>query len=283
MPWSRPGAGSDPRGVVAAELTLVGTGTLVPDLQRGSPAHHLRAAGARLLLDCGPGTTRGLLAAGIDWSRITHIALTHRHTDHTGGLAGLLWALTRGGPLRRTTPLVIVGPPGVLALRDGLVRAHGDMVEGAGAPFEVEWWEVARSAEVEIAGADGSGVRLSCHPTPHTDDSVAWRVETDAGAVGYTGDTGPSAAVGRFLAGCRVVVSECSTSDDDPRDGHLTPSTVAELARTARPERILLTHVYPPHDPAELAREAAARAAGVAVEPGGDGLRVTLDPPSPRR
>jgi ribonuclease BN (tRNA processing enzyme) len=268
------------------ELTLLGTGTLLPDAGRASPAHHLRWRGTSLLLDCGAGTLQALARAGIAWQELTHVLLSHYHTDHTGALAPLLWALTHGRRSPRRRPLAVAGPPGLHALRAGLELAHGAFVSGDRIP--VEWHEVPRAGRLapHLAGTD---VALQCHPTPHTGDSVAWRVDTEAGSVGYTGDTGPGPELSAFLAGCDVIVCECATADGEPVQGHLTPSGVAQLARTAEPRRILLTHVYPPHDPTHLAAAAAELAPGVEVLEGRDGMRVrlgprgALHPPSPSR
>ena len=93
-------------------LTVLGSGTLVPDHRRHSPAFLLSEGNARLLLDCGSGILDGMDRYGVAWSKLTHIALSHFHTDHIGGLAPLMFALSHGVVPARTTPLSIVGPPG---------------------------------------------------------------------------------------------------------------------------------------------------------------------------
>jgi ribonuclease BN (tRNA processing enzyme) len=98
----------------------------------------------------------------------------------------------------REEPLVILGPHGLGEHLDALERAHGAYVRDPGFPVE----------RVELAPgerrADPAGrFTLAAHATPHTAASLAYRVETEAGTVGYTGDTGPSEELGRFFAGFR--------------------------------------------------------------------------------
>ena len=74
------------------ELIVIGSGTGVPSLRRGSPALALKAAGRLLVLDLGPGTLRALLRLGLNFSAIDVLALTHLHPDHVGDLIPFLFA-----------------------------------------------------------------------------------------------------------------------------------------------------------------------------------------------
>jgi ribonuclease Z len=49
----------------------------------------------RFLVDCGEGTQRQILKAGIGFKRLNRILITHGHLDHILGLAGLLSTLLR--------------------------------------------------------------------------------------------------------------------------------------------------------------------------------------------
>ncbi len=105
---------------------------------------------------------------------------------------------------------------------------------------------------------------------------MAYRVDGSWGAIGYTGDTGPSDAVGAFLSGCAVLVAECAIPDPPGRDDHLSPSGLADLARTALPDLLAVSHVYPPLTPERAAAEVRRLWAGDVVA-ARDGLRIVLD------
>lgn len=228
-------------------LTVLGSGTLLPEDDRRSAAHLVESGDSRILLDCGAGTVHGFARHGVDWRRLTHLVVSHFHTDHVGDVAALLWALKHGIRPVRTRPFTVVGPPGIRRFMDALAAAHGDFVLDPGFPVRVV--ELEREDAWEDRGAGG---RLACSPAHHTDAAVCWRVETDEGIAGYTGDTGEKAGMAEFLRGSHILVSECGVPDPPEVDTHLSPRGVAELARGVRPGLLLLTHPYPPLDPSAL-------------------------------
>lgn len=259
-------------------LTVLGSGTLLPDDDRRSAAHFVEHGASRVLLDCGAGTVHGFDRHGVDWRGLTHLAVSHFHTDHVGDVAALLWALKHGMRPPRTEPLTVLGPPGIGRFMEALARAHGDFVLDPGFPVSVV--ELEREDAWEDRAA---GLRLACAPARHTDASVCWRVEAGGTAVGYTGDTGEDRGVARFLRGCDVLVSECSLPDPPEVDTHLTPRGVAALAGVAEPGLLLLTHLYPFLDPAtlpDLVREAGYEGDTVTAW---DGTSALVDGANPVR
>jgi ribonuclease Z len=72
------------------EVVFLGTAAAVPSAERGSPALLVSRGPARFLVDCGEGTQRQMMRAGLGFRGLGHILLTHMHLDHVVGLAGLL-------------------------------------------------------------------------------------------------------------------------------------------------------------------------------------------------
>jgi ribonuclease BN (tRNA processing enzyme) len=254
------------------DVTILGSGTLLPDDARRSPAHLVEAARFRLLLDCGSGTVHGMARDEVAWRDLTHVAVSHFHTDHTGDLAPLLWAL-RHGAEGREAPLVLLGPPGMARLVRALAEAHGEFVLDPGFPVEVV--ELARHDRY----VDGdAGLDLRTHPARHTEEAVAFRVAAEGLSMGYTGDTGPHPPLGVFFRGVDLLVAECAVRDDRELEIHLSPRSVAALLRDARPGVAVLTHLYPELDPgrvADLVRDAGFTGE---VRVARDGLRIHLSP-----
>jgi ribonuclease Z len=72
------------------DLVFLGTAAAVPSAERGLPALLVARGSSRFLIDCGEGTQRQLMRAGVGFRGVAHVLLTHAHLDHVLGLAGLL-------------------------------------------------------------------------------------------------------------------------------------------------------------------------------------------------
>lgn len=223
----------------AVRITVVGSGTAAPDAERACSGYFIEAGSVLLLLDCGPAVVQHLARFGLAWQRITDIALTHFHTDHIGDLPMLFFALRHGMPPGRTEPIRVTGPAGTRELFGRLAHSFGDHMHDPGFPVVIH--EIGDSEQLQLSAE----VSLSAHATPHTECSVAYRVDTPAGAICYTGDTGYSEEVASFLRSAEVLISECSLPDESVMETHLTPSKLARMATVALPGRLLVTHVYP--------------------------------------
>ena len=252
------------------ELVVVGSGTAAPDSERVGSGYFLRVGPSRVLLDCGPGVVHHLARFGLPWTELTHLCISHFHTDHVGDVAALLFALKYGQAEPRTQSLIVYGPPGTKRFFRKLAAAFGDYVRDPG--FALDIVELKPGKRIPLNDV----AHISAAPTPHTDTSVAFRIDGPQSSFGYTGDTDHHVDVGAFLQTLDLLLTECSLPDELAMDGHLTPSRVAALARVALPRRILLTHMYPQVPRAEvidLVRKAGWEGE---IQLADDGLRVEI-------
>jgi ribonuclease BN (tRNA processing enzyme) len=255
---------------VNVRLIVAGCGTASPDAERVGAAYVVEAGATRILLDCGPGGVHGLARARVEWTALSHVCITHFHNDHIGDLPFLFFAWKYGTRPARAAPITLLGPVGLREFVNSLPEALGAHVREPGFPVHIH---EMRDGDLHYVAPD---VRLAAHATPHTASSLAYRIDYRSHAIGYTGDTGPSDALGEFFRNTRLLISECSLPDDEAMTSHLSPSAVAHLANIAKPERLLLTHVYPQLDRNTLAD--AVKAAGWTGETiiARDGLSISL-------
>lgn len=92
-----------------AKITFLGTANAVPTKMRNHTSIFVQILGDGILVDCGEGTQRQFMQAGIPHSKVTHILLTHWHGDHVLGLPGLIQTLALEG---YSKTLSIHGPRG---------------------------------------------------------------------------------------------------------------------------------------------------------------------------
>jgi ribonuclease BN (tRNA processing enzyme) len=231
-------------------VTILGSGTVVPHPERVCSGYWVEVDGLRTLMDCGSGVLHNMARFRLPWQHITHILVSHFHTDHVGDLPSLLFSLKHGLPQARTEVLTVVGPVGTGELFERMAAAFGEHVLDPGFPVRIR--EVAPGEDLEL----GDVARLRSRATPHTGASLAYRLEAAGATIGYTGDTG--------------------IPDSLAMDTHLTPSRVARIAANAKPRLLVPTHIYPQLETEDV--PARLREAGWdgPIRMAADGMRIPI-------
>lgn len=231
-------------------MTILGSGTAIPNSQRFPAGVLVRGGDEVLLIDVGPGTLRRLPDAGVGLEQITTVLLTHYHTDHTADLASLLFGL-RNPRFRGRPPLRVLGAAGLRGLVGHLTAAWPWLDPKGG--YELRLEEIG-PGPFPLRGLRGTAVEIL-----HTAQSLAYRLEDDAGrSVAVSGDADVCDGLVEVARGVDLFVCEASFPDDQRIAGHLTPKLAGEAAATAGASKLCLTHFYPECEGHDLAAQARA-------------------------
>ncbi len=225
------------------EVTVLGSGTAVPTRDRASPGLLIRVADEYLLVDGGTGTIHQIVRAGMTLDALDRVLYTHYHPDHVGDLPHLLFAL-RSPEIGRQRPLWVGGPPGLTRHYHLLGELYGPWV--AKLPFALELHEL--KPETINCGS----WRLTARSVPHTEVSLAYRIDAEAGSLVCSGDTDYSDALIDLARDADLLILECAFPEDHKVPGHVTPSLAGEMAARAGVKRLVLTHFYPSCDGHDL-------------------------------
>jgi len=218
------------------KLKVLGTGTCIPSLSRGSSAYLVSSGGRKILVDAGPATVRRLLEFGYTVDDVDIIVITHFHVDHTADLATFLFVCNYGA-VRREKPLLIIGGQGMQKFYRGL-RAVYPWVSPKSYRLTV------RSMPAGIL-EEGS-LRIETKRTKHNRESIGVRIGAGR-SVTFTGDTDYSRSLVSLARDTDVLVAECSFPEKKVK-GHLNTETLDRVVREAGPGKVLLTHLYPDWD-----------------------------------
>lgn len=251
------------------DVTVVGSGTVVPRLARRQSCVVVEAGGETLVFDLGSGAVRGMVRAGIDPFAVDRIFFTHFHPDHTVDVVPLLFSMKYGAEDERTRALSITGPTPFESFWASIMAVWGEWMVGE-YPLKITELPHDCDSPLELPGG-----RLSWTPAEHRPESIAYRLDSQTGGFVYTGDTEYSESVVELARDAHTLLIECSFSDESPVPGHLTPSGVARIASEAGVGRVVLTHLYPAAEALDL-RADVGRGYDGEVVVAEDGLRFSV-------
>lgn len=259
-----------------SSLTLLGTA--------GGPGGHPRRSGIaslvevdgmRMLVDAGVGVVRQLAHVGLTVGDIDIVFLTHLHDDHTAGLPALM---TFRHTMRRG-PMALIGPPGTVALRDGVLAymrtnisirgQEGRMTDPASlfVAHDVDAGVVHSADGLTVTAVENSHYALTEFAVDSPQKSFALRFDAHDRSIVFTGDTGESRATEELARGAELLISEMVADADiaqvpppvqaHMRAEHLSPTQVGRLAAAAGVETVVLSHYTDasPDDVAAIRRE----------------------------
>ena len=252
------------------KVTLLGTGSPIPDPNRAGPCTLVQAGQQHIMIDCGRAAIMRLLGAGVLPGMVSTILITHLHSDHITDLNDLV--TTRWIMMPVNIPLKVVGPVGtrqvidamltMLTLDQGYRHAHHDYLRANG-PLTVDVVEVGPGETFAIGE-----VSVSTHATDHrpVDPSIGFRIEHYGKVAALAGDTIPCAGLDDLCLNADIYVQTVIRDDMVKQLATILPnsqlfldildyhSTVAQAGQTAARNNVktlMLTHCVPAVQPGQ--------------------------------
>lgn len=249
----------------AITVTLLGTGSPLPDPTRAGPSTLVKAGNTYLLIDCGRGVAMRLVGAGVPVPFVGTVLITHLHSDHITDLNDIM--TTRWIMSPAATPLSVYGPPGTQHVVDSLMEMlrldhhyrtehHQDLRNGPG--LQVQVTEVNPGDSFTL-----NEVLISVHKTDHRPvaPTVGYRIEYDGSSVAMAGDTVPCPELDVMCAKADIYVQSVIRPElvrqvaqvfpalggrfTDILDYHSSVEQAAQTATRTGVKKLVMTHYVP--------------------------------------
>jgi ribonuclease BN (tRNA processing enzyme) len=251
----------------ASAAIVFGVGTPLLTAERSGTSIGLVADGTLYIFDAGAGVERRIMEAGpklaaLKVQKLGPVFISHLHPDHTLGLAALLFYhnMSRAGILGLSGPdLPVYGPgprggaPGIREVIDHLRVAFGSQATAPGIRAE----ELSGRGGPQLHTIDiapgvvyrDSSLTVTAFEVAHkTPIAFGFRIQTADRVIVISGDTSPVDGVVDACNGCDLLFHEVFGYDFGPSgpggdaQGHTSAAELGELARRARPKRLIIYH-----------------------------------------
>ena len=205
-------------------ITLLGTGTPAPSLERQSSGYLIEVGSDLIVWDHGPGAHHRLIESGHRTIDVTHAFFTHLHYDHCMDYGRLVLQRWDQGA-DRIPDLQVFGPPPIARMTEQLFGPDGvygpdirarvehrsslDVFEARGgkAPRKRP---APRVSEIHAGSViNGSDWKITVGHAQHVQpylECLAFRMDTKEGSICYTGDSGPSDTIVELAKGCDLLI-----------------------------------------------------------------------------
>jgi ribonuclease Z len=243
------------------KVTLLGTGTPQPSMDRFGPSILVEAGKEKLLFDCGRGATQRIEQNKISFADVDALFLTHLHSDHIVGIPDLwLTGWARG----RKVPLRVWGPAGTKQMMSHLEEAYEfdihirrDVDEKLPAQGVVV---MAKDIEQGIV-YENAGIKVTAFAVDHgpVKPALGYRIDFTGHSVLLSGDTRYSENLLRFAQGVDVIIHEVVDPDAfraaNPNISaervktivghHTTPDQAGSIFAQVKPKLAVYSHIVP--------------------------------------
>lgn len=242
------------------KVTLLGTGTPAPVMNRFGPSILVEAGGQKFIFDVGRGALQRLTQIKVDYKDINGVFFTHLHSDHVIGFPDL-WLTGWINP-RRETPLNVWGPKGTEKMMSHLVQAFDydikiRLFDDRASPDGVI---IEAKDIVEGVVYEKNGVKVTAFEVDHEPIKPAFGYRVDYGgrSVVLSGDTKPSANLVKYSQGVDLLIHEVASPEllkttgrkaewiQSIIDHHTTPEQAGEIFSKVKPRLAVYSHIVLP-------------------------------------
>lgn len=250
-------------------LILLGTkgGPRVAEGDRSNPSTLLLINDVPYLVDCGYGTSRQLLKAGVALNRLRYLFITHHHSDHNLEFGPLVYnAWITGLPAH----LDAYGPTGLTKMaQDFFNYLKFDIDTRIADEGRSDPRQLVATHEIEKAGLvlQNDDVKVSCCRVKHPPitEAYAYRFDAKDRSIVISGDTAYAPELGEFAKDADVLVHEvmylpgieallsrlpnAKRLREHLMAAHTLPEDVGKIAAQAEVKTLVLSHFVPGDDP----------------------------------
>jgi ribonuclease BN (tRNA processing enzyme) len=242
------------------KLILLGTGSPFADPDKSGPSMAIVVNNSSYIIDCGPGVVRRAAQAkelgfpSLAASELKKLFVTHLHTDHTVGIADMIFT---PAVLDRNAPIDIYGPSGIKKMTHHILAAYKKDInirvkgleKGDAIAYKINVKEIT---EGEIY--KDSNVIVTAFKVNHGnwDNAFGFVFKTKDKKIVISGDCTYSENLINYAKDCDILVHEVYSDEGLKKRTkrwqtyhstfHTSTYQLADIANKVKPKLLVLNH-----------------------------------------
>ena len=234
-------------------VTLLGSGTPRPEVERGSSAVLVEVGTQKLLFDAGRDVARRIYQLGLDYNTIDKIFITHLHYDHIIGLPDLMLS---GWVFQRSKPIQLWGPVGSKHHVEHIQKAYRADIDLRKSHSNLPHKGIHIDVREITEGLVYTGKNLTVKAIQVDHGSVkpafGYRVDYQGRSLVISGDTQYSEQIVKHAKNTDLLIHEIADASaallkNNPRlrsvmAYHTRPAELSRLLQQTHPRQTVLVH-----------------------------------------
>lgn len=221
------------------QLTIIGSGTMMPTKNRHPSCYFLEIGKKRILLDIGHTSIARLIDLDIDLHSIDLLFISHFHTDHFADFLPFVhsrWVDDVHHPGRKHKELIVIGPKTVKERWKKLREVFWVEPQEHYPLKFIEGVQTIKMGDIQIELFEVTHVKWY--------QSLGIKINFQNKTLVYTGDIGGNhdlQNLKRIVQGIDLLLVEAGYLKPTPN--HFTIDQIIEIANTCNVQKIIVTHL----------------------------------------
>jgi ribonuclease BN (tRNA processing enzyme) len=221
------------------KLTILGSGTFVPELNRSCSSYLVELRKEKIVLDFGRGAIQNLLKLKTNLYELDKIFISHMHADHSSELPSFISFIVDNPKKKELrNKYIIYGPKGIKKRISRLLESFN-----LHRHKNLDRIQIKELSDKDIV--KGNDWKIKPFRVKHGNDlnCLSYRIESENKVFFYLGDSAYSEELIRGCQNSDVAILEAALPEEWKSKEHMSGKEAGELATKANVKNLIITHV----------------------------------------
>ncbi len=223
------------------KITILGSGTFVPELKRTCSSYLLEKDNKKIVFDFGRGTIRNLLKLKINLYDIDKIFISHMHTDHSTELASFIQFIIDAPEKQKLKDeYTIYGPRGIQKDIQNMFKTFH--IEKHKHISRIKIKEIKKALKIGPLKIKSFEAKHNNYNTPSL-SCLGYNIFSGKKKLCYSGDGSYCESLKEACKNADLAIVEATGPKEWNLKGHISGEDLGKLAQETKIKKLVVTHI----------------------------------------